>query len=164
MQNCLTSSDYLRVCFLQLPRLTQMLRASVLGGQNTVDVSEMYRHRSNSLRQRVGAADGQVLISPQLGIKLHPMHNVVPALQTSGPGTSKLAQRLIGPWAKAPKAAKQDYEKFVKAVLVCLGGEPSSAEVLEASTGVWNALQSAPPPEKLQQSRLSAINALKPYR
>ena len=144
-----------------------MLRASALGGQNTVDVSEMYRHRSNALRQRVGAADGQVLFSlahSQLGIKLHPMHNVVLNLQTSGPGTSKLAQRLIGPWAKAPKAAKQDYEKFVKAVLKCLGGEPSSAEVLEASTGVWNALQSAPPPEKLQQSRLSATNALKPYR
>ena len=144
-----------------------MLRASALGGQNNIDVSEMYRRRSHTLRQRVGAADGQVVISlahSLLAVELYPAYNVAPALQKSGPGTSQLAQRLIGAWAKAPKAAKQDYEQFVKGVLVCLGGEPSSVEVLEASTGVWNALHFAPPPDKLQQSRLSSSTALKPYR
>lgn len=160
---------------MQLPRLTQMLRASVLG-QNDVDISDMYRQRASVLKNRGTTPGNQVQL--QCCVNSAPVKHLFwqysnqydtrifscTELQVSGPGTSKLAQKLIGAWSKAPKAAKQDYEKFIKAVLACLDGESSSAEVQEASTGVWNALQSAPPPDKLQQSRLSLTNTLKPYR
>lgn len=85
-------------------------------------------------------------------------------MKASGPGTSKLAQELIGAWTKAPKAAKQDYENFIKAVLACIDGEASSAEVQEASAAVWHTLHSAPPPANLQQSKVSLSNTLKPFR
>ena len=49
---------------LQLPRLTQMLRASVLGGQNDVDISELYRRRANALRDRAGVSVVQVKTLP----------------------------------------------------------------------------------------------------
>ena len=97
---------------------------------------------------------------------LGPLLHVASFYCTQGPapGASKLAQKLIGPWTKASKAAKQDYENFVKAVVACLGGEPSSAEVQEACASVWTSLESAPAPEKLRQSRLSISGAVKPYR
>ena len=85
-------------------------------------------------------------------------------LQASAPGASKLAQQVLGPWTKAPKAARSDYEQYIKATAACLGGEPSTAEVQEASSAVWDALASAPQPEKLRQSRTSLAGALKPYR
>lgn len=85
-------------------------------------------------------------------------------LQTSIPGSSKLAQKLIGSWAKAPKAARSDYEQYIKAVAGCLGGEASSAEVHEAAVAVWDTLQTAPPPEKLQKGRTTVGAAVKPYR
>ena len=85
-------------------------------------------------------------------------------MQTSSPGASKLAQRLIGNWTKAPKAARSDYEQYIKAIVGCLGGEPSTTEVQEAAAAVWDALQSAPPPEKLRQGRTSVAAAVKPYR
>lgn len=85
-------------------------------------------------------------------------------LQTSSPGSSKLAQQLIGPWSKAPKAARSEYEQFIKAVAGCLGGEVSTAELQERAAAVWDALQHAPPPEKLQQGRTSLAGAVQPYR
>ena len=85
-------------------------------------------------------------------------------LQTSPLGSSKLAQHLIGPWLKAPKAARQVYEQYITTVAGCLGGEPSSAEIQEAAVGVWDALQHAPPPANLQQGRTSVATAVKPYR
>lgn len=85
-------------------------------------------------------------------------------LQTSSPGSSKLAQQLIGPWIKAPKAARSDYEQYIKAIAGCLGGEVSTAELHERAAAVWDALQHAPPPEKLQQGRTSLAGAVKPYR
>jgi len=84
--------------------------------------------------------------------------------QTSPLGSSKLAQQLIGPWLKAPKAARQAYEQYIKTVAGCLGGEPSSAEIQEAAVSIWDALQDAPPPAKLQQGRTSVSAAVKPYR
>ena len=84
--------------------------------------------------------------------------------QTSPLGSSKLAQQLIGPWLKAPKAARQAYEQYIKAVAGCLGGEPSSAEIQEAAVSIWDALQDGPPPAKLQQGRTSVSAAVKPYR
>lgn len=85
-------------------------------------------------------------------------------MQTSSPGSSKFAQRLIGPWSKAPKAARSAYEQYLKAVAGCLGGETSTAEVHEAAAAVWDVLQSAPPAEKLWQGRTSVAAAVKPYR
>lgn len=85
-------------------------------------------------------------------------------VQTSSLGSSKLAQQLLGPWSKAPKAARQAYEQYIKTVAGCLGGEPSSAEVQEAAAGVWDALQHAPPKEKLQQGRTTVATAVKPHR
>lgn len=85
-------------------------------------------------------------------------------LQTSSPGSSKLAQRLIGPWSKAPKAARSEYEQYIKAIAGCLGDEISSAELHERAAAVWDALQHAPPPDKLQQGRTSLSGAVKPYR
>lgn len=84
--------------------------------------------------------------------------------QTSPLGSSKLAQQLIGPWLKAPKAARQAYEQYIKTAAGCLGGEPSSAEIQEAALSIWDALQDAPPPAKLQQGRTSVSAAVKPYR
>ena len=44
-------------------------------------------------------------------------------------GSSALAQALLGPWARAPKQARTDYERFIRAVSSLLGGEASSEEV-----------------------------------
>ena len=85
-------------------------------------------------------------------------------LQTSSPGSSKLAQQLIGSWVKAPKAARSEYEQYIKAIAGCLGGEVSTAELQERAAAVWDALQHAPPPEKLQQGRTSLAGAVRPYR
>ena len=85
-------------------------------------------------------------------------------LQTSSPGSSKLAQQLIGPWIKAPKAARSEYEQFIKAIAGILGGQVSTAELQERAAAVWDALQHAPPLEKLQQGRTSLAGAVRPYR
>lgn len=48
-------------------------------------------------------------------------------------GTSPLAQALLGAWARAPKQARDDYERFLRAVSGLLGGEASSEEVQVSS-------------------------------
>ena len=44
-------------------------------------------------------------------------------------GSSPLALALLGPWAKAPKQARDDYERFVRSVSRLLGGEAPFEEV-----------------------------------
>ena len=85
-------------------------------------------------------------------------------LQTSSPGSSKLAQQLIGLWIRAPKAARSEYEQFIKAIAGSLGGEISTDELQERAAAVWDTLQHAPSPEKLQLGRTSLAGAVRPYR
>ncbi len=44
-------------------------------------------------------------------------------------GSSPLARALLGPWARTPKQARSDYERFIRTVSGLLGGETSSEEV-----------------------------------
>ena len=44
-------------------------------------------------------------------------------------GRSALAQRLLGPWATAPKSARTEFAHFLQLVSKILGGEASSQEV-----------------------------------
>ena len=55
-------------------------------------------------------------------------------LQAAGVGSSPLARALLGPWAKAPKQARDDYERFIRTVSSLLGGEASSEEVQVSNT------------------------------
>ncbi|KAL3133984.1 hypothetical protein ABBQ32_008424 [Trebouxia sp. C0010 RCD-2024] len=126
----------------QVPRLSGMLRAFTTQ-QSNIDIAARYRQRVIELegrRKRTGDA------------------------HTSSPGSSKLAQQLIGPWSKAPKAARSEYEQYIKAIAGCLGDEISTAELHERAAAVWDALQHAPPPDKLQQGRTTLSGAVKPYR
>ena len=60
-------------------------------------------------------------------------------------GGSDLAISILGPWARAPRAARDAYERYVAAVSSLLGGEASSEEVHEAGRVVWSTLADAPP-------------------
>ena len=62
-------------------------------------------------------------------------------------GGSDLALSILGPWSRAPKTARDVYERFVAAVSSLLGGEASSEEVHEAGRVVWSTLSDAPPRE-----------------
>lgn len=59
-------------------------------------------------------------------------------------GRSKLAQLIIGPWAKAPKKAREDYDGFVLAMSNLLGGGERADELQAASAAVWDILRHAP--------------------
>jgi len=83
-------------------------------------------------------------------------------LQASAVGASPLAASILGPWARAPKAAREDYERYVAAVSALLGGEAASEEVQEAASVAWDVLQAAPPLAKLKGRGSST--ALNPIR
>lgn len=55
--------------------------------------------------------------------------NIHLTLQAAGLGSSPLAQQLLGLWARAPKQARDEYERFIRTVSSLLGGEASSEEV-----------------------------------
>lgn len=50
-------------------------------------------------------------------------------LQAGQGGRSALAQRLLGPWASAPRSARADFSRYLQLVARLLGGEASSQEV-----------------------------------
>ncbi len=56
-------------------------------------------------------------------------------MQAATIGTSPLAQKLLGSWSKAPKAARDDYEHYMKMVSSLLGGE-DTPEALQVSFAV----------------------------
>ena len=55
-------------------------------------------------------------------------------------GSSQLALELLGAWSAAPRAAREDYEHFVRLVARLLGGEAPAVDVQVS----WPAL--CPPP------------------
>jgi hypothetical protein len=61
-----------------------------------------------------------------------------------------LGDKLLGGWVGAPKAARDDYERFVRAVAGLLGGQASAEEVQASVAVVWHALRNAPPPAVMQ--------------
>ena len=73
-----------------------------------------------------------------------------------------LAAAFIG--AKPPKAARDEYDRFLKAVGGCLGGEAPFDEVSESARAVWGALLRIPQPAAKAQARLSAAARAKPHR
>ncbi len=70
--------------------------------------------------------------------------------QAAAVGDSDLAVSILGPWVRAPRAARDAYERFVAAVSSLLGGEASSEEVHEAGRVVWSTLTDAPSRERTQ--------------
>ena len=50
-------------------------------------------------------------------------------LQAGQGGRSALAQKLLGPWASAPRSARADFSRYLQLVARLLGGEASSQEV-----------------------------------
>lgn len=64
----------------------------------------------------------------------------------------------------APKAAREDYERFVKTVSGLLGGETEVQEVHEAARAVWDALRTVPSNADPITARLSLSARLKPSR
>lgn len=67
---------------------------------------------------------------------------------------------LLG--SKPPKAARDDYDRFLNLTGRCLGGDIPSAELAAAAEALWNAINAVPKAD--QQSRLSAAALLQPYR
>lgn len=51
------------------------------------------------------------------------------AKQGKAVGASQLAEELLGPWSSAPRAAHEDYERFVRLVAQLLGGEAPAEDV-----------------------------------
>lgn len=86
----------------------------------------------------------------------------MPAPQAAAVGGSKLAASVLGPWARAPKAAREDYERYIAAVAALLGGEADGEEVQEAAAAAYGILQSAPPAAKLKGR--GSVAALNPIR
>ena len=64
--------------------------------------------------------------------------------------------------SKPPKAARDDYDRFLNLTGSCLGGELPSAELAAASEALWNAIALVPKAGK--QERMSAAALLQPYR
>ena len=54
-------------------------------------------------------------------------------MQAAAVGSSPLALALLGPWTKAPKQARDDYERFIRSVSRLLGGEAPFEEVQVSS-------------------------------
>ena len=77
-------------------------------------------------------------------------------LQAVAVGQSALAQSILGSWQKAPKLARDDYERFIKAVSSLLGGEASTEEVQEAASIVWQELKDVSPSAQQLEGRGSA--------
>ena len=67
---------------------------------------------------------------------------------------------LLG--SKPPKAARDDYDRFLILTGRCLGGDIPSAELAAAAEALWNAINAVS--KANQQSRLSAAALLQPYR
>ncbi len=63
--------------------------------------------------------------------------------------------------SKHPKAARDDYDRFLTMTGSCLGGDIPSAELAAAAEALWNAISSV---SKAKQERLSAAALLQPYR
>lgn len=64
--------------------------------------------------------------------------------------------------AKPPKAARDDYDRFLNMAGSCLGREAPSAEVAAAAEALWKAISSVP---RIQtEQRLSSAALLQPYR
>ena len=49
-------------------------------------------------------------------------------------GTSQLATEVLGAWSAAPRAAREDYERFVRLVAHLLGGEAPADDVQAGSS------------------------------
>ena len=49
--------------------------------------------------------------------------------QVKALGTSQLATEVLGVWSAAPRAAREDYERFVRLVARLLGGEAPADDV-----------------------------------
>lgn len=64
--------------------------------------------------------------------------------------------------SKPPKAARDDYDKFLRLVGGCMGDQTPFDEVAAAAEALWNAISDVPiaDPEK----RLSPAALLQPYR
>ena len=58
---------------------------------------------------------------------------------------SELVGAVLGSWAGAPKAAREEFEKYMRAVAQLLGGESSSEQVAAAAAIAWRALCAHPP-------------------
>ncbi|CAK0786311.1 hypothetical protein CVIRNUC_009524 [Coccomyxa viridis] len=128
---------------LQVPRLTAFLRANG-GGSGALDAGALYLQRKQAMQARLGTR--------------HPG-------QAGQGGRSALAQRLLGPWASAPRSARADFSRYLQLVARLLGGEASSQEVEKYAAEAWEALRGAPRPEELQQGpRVRTATKLKPFR
>ena len=77
-------------------------------------------------------------------------------------GGSKLAAAVLGTWARAPKAARDDYELYIASVSALLGGEAGAEEVQEAAAAAYGVLKTAPPVAKLKGR--GSVSALHPVR
>ncbi|KAK9814715.1 hypothetical protein WJX72_010327 [[Myrmecia] bisecta] len=125
----------------QVPRLTTMLRAFATESGGIVDVDAQYLQRAKDLEGKLAAE------------------------QAHGVGTSALAREVLGEWTKAPKAAREDYEHFVRAVSRLLGGESSAQEVQESAALVWALLKKAPGPDELaKKTPKGAAAAMQPFK
>ncbi|GAX76248.1 hypothetical protein CEUSTIGMA_g3692.t1 [Chlamydomonas eustigma] len=132
----------------QVPRLTEVLRA-LDPSIPAFDVEAEYIARARILDARRQAAQeaertaGSVS-SPSVGPR------------------SDLALVILGPWDKAPRPAREAYEKFLVSVRKLLDGEMSSGELHEAAGLAWGVLSLLSPPEKARGRGNQLV--LKPYK
>ncbi|KAK9846320.1 hypothetical protein WJX81_001437 [Elliptochloris bilobata] len=129
---------------LQVPRLTTMLRA--FGTENyRLDVSTLFIERTQALLQKQRA----LVVN-----------------QGKAVGASQLAVELLGAWSSAPRAAREDYEFFVRLVARLLGGEAPVDDVQATAAAVWTALRSSPGLEERPTGfrRVTLATFLKPHR
>eukprot|EP00803_Ostreobium_quekettii_P005866 evm.model.scf_17.6 EVM.evm.TU.scf_17.6 scf_17:76728-98390(+) len=115
---------------VEAPRLTTMLRAFTTARGSDFDADAEYIKRRAALKNR---KEQRATLE-----------------QLRAPGRTPLAQHILGEWMKAPKAAKQTYENFLKVVSELVGGEHSSDELQEYAATVWGVRNLAPPKDKIK--------------
>ncbi|KAL4422681.1 hypothetical protein ABPG75_008878 [Micractinium tetrahymenae] len=136
---------------LEVPRLAGMLRSALtsaaLGGSGGSSLS----------------AAAAPLALPDLPQLLQQRTQALEARQREradmqvSSARSELVGAVLGSWSKAPKAAREDMEKYLQAVARLLGGESSSEEVAAAAGVAWRALCAHPPDTSRGRSLLAGL-------
>ncbi|PRW32956.1 activating signal cointegrator 1 complex subunit 3 isoform B [Chlorella sorokiniana] len=139
---------------MEVPRLSSMLRAAL--GSGALPGAGSGRGVSSSREAApLQLPDLQQLLQ-QRGRLLEGRRRERADMQVSS-ARSELVAAVLGSWAGAPKAARDEFEKYIRASAHLLGGESSSEEVAAAATVAWRALMAHPPDTSRGRAPLAAL-------
>jgi hypothetical protein len=127
----------------QVPRLTSMLRAALNSTAGSGSSRGGGSSSSSSSAAPAPLPDLQQLLQQRSRL-LTERRRERADMQVSS-ARSELVGAVLGSWAGAAKAAREDFEKYMQAVAQLLGGESSSEQVAAAAAVAWLALSAHPP-------------------